>query len=123
MVLSGSCEYCGQTMVISEKKYPLIDPDDQAKIDEVVTSLCECPRAKSERRKAETQEKIEHFIENECAPEAQDFLRAAVELIRTSQCDSVSIQTNDGWKIAVKRNKDYEIVFTCEKSLSKKAVF
>ena len=50
-------------------------------------------------------------------------MRAAVELIRTSQADSVSIQTNDGWKVTVKRNKDYEIVFTCKKSLSKKAVF
>ena len=123
MALSGSCEYCGQSMVISEKKYPLIDPDDQRQIDEVVTSLCDCPQAKSERRKEETKQKIEEFIENECAPEAGDFLRAAVELIRTSQADSVSIQTNDGWKVTVKRNKDYEIVFTCKKSLSKKAVF
>ena len=38
-------------------------------------------------------------------------------------CDSVTLQTNDGWKISVKLNKDYETVISCKKSLSKKAVY
>ena len=123
MALSGVCEYCGQSMVINEDKYPLVDPQDQEAIDSIVTGLCDCPKAKSERRKEETKEKIERFIEDEIEEEAQDFVRAAVDLVKSSQCDSVTIQTNDGWKVGVSLNKDYEIVFTCKKSLSKKAVF
>ena len=123
MALSGSCEYCGQSMVLSEDKYPLLDPENQEAIDAVVTGLCDCPQAKSERRKAETQKKIEEFIDQEVAPEAQEFARDAVELVRSQMCDSVTLQTNDGWKISVKLNKDYETVISCKKSLSKKAVY
>lgn len=123
MALSGTCKFCGQSMVISEEKYPLLDPEDQGQIDEVVTGLCDCPQAKSERRKAETQDKIENFINDEVDYKAQDFVRYAVETIRKYDCDSVTIQTNDGWKISVKMSKDYELVFSCKKSLSKKAVF
>ena len=119
MELSGCCEYCGQHKVIEVEDGNLTE----AEINALVTDQCNCPQAKTERRKAESKQKIEDFIENECAPEARELLRAAVELLRSSQADSVSIQTNDGWKVAVKRNKDYEIVFTCKKSLSKKAVF
>lgn len=123
MALSGVCNFCGQSMVISEEKYPFLDPDDQAQIDDVVTGLCDCPQAKSERRKEETKESIEHFIETEVDEEAQDFVRATVEMVRAHKCDSGMIQTNDGWKISVKLSKDYELVFSCKKSLSKKAVF
>ena len=123
MALSGTCKFCGQSMVINEEKYPFLDPDDLAAVDEIVTGLCDCPQAKSERRKEETKQKIENFIETEVDVEAQDFVRAAVEMVRGQRCDSAMIQTNDGWRISIKLSKDYELVFSCKKSLSKKAVF
>lgn len=123
MALSGSCEYCGQTMMLSEDKYPLIDPEDQAMIDDVVTQNCSCPRAKSERRKKETAEKIEQFIEKEMAPEAQDFVRAAVDSIRDYKVESVVITDNDGWKTKISINKDGYLVFDPKKTISKKASF
>ena len=123
MALSGSCEYCGQTMMMSEDKYPLIDPDDQAMIDNVVTQNCSCTRAKSERRKKETAEKIEEFIETEMAPEAQDFVRAAVDSIRDYKVESVVITDNDGWKTKISINKDGYLVFDPKKTISKKASF
>jgi hypothetical protein len=94
----------------------------QAEVDAMVTDQCMCPEAKSQRRKAETEAKIADFIEAEVTPEAQDFVRAAVDMVRSHQCESATIQTNDGWKICVKLSKDFEIVFSCKKSLSKKAV-
>lgn len=119
MELNGCCEYCGQ--------YKMIDVPDpnmtQAEVDALVTEQCMCPQAKSERRKKELNEKIDNFIETEIVSEARGFMRTAVEMIRTYQCDSVCIQTNDGWKISSKLNKEAEIVFSCKKSLSKKAVF
>lgn len=119
MELNGCCEYCGQHKMID-----VPDPNmTQAEVDALVTEQCMCPQAKSERRKKELKEKIDNFIETEIVSEARDFMRAAVEMIRTYQCDSVCIQTNDGWKISAKLNKEAEIVFSCKKSLSKKAVF
>ena len=123
MALNGACKFCGQSMVISEEKYPLIDPNNQEQIDMVITRLCDCPQAKSDRRKEETAQKIEEFISSEVEVRAQDFVRGAVEMIRKHDCNSVMIQTNDGWKISVKMSTDYELVFSCKKSLSKKAVF
>lgn len=118
MEYRGCCEYCGQSKLIEAE-----EGLSQAEYDALVTDQCDCPQAKSERRKRETKEKIEDFIEAEVAPEAKDFVRAAVDMIRNYQCESVTIQTNDGWKISTKLNNDHEIVFSCKKSLSKKAVF
>lgn len=122
MVLSGCCEYCGQTRAIEvadDLPYQYTEED----LNEMATQKCDCPQAKSERRKAETREKINDFIDTEIAEECRDFMRASVEMIRTYQCDLVSIQTNDGWKVTTRLNKDHEIVFSCKKSLSKRAVF
>lgn len=119
---SGCCEYCGQTVLLDggdNLPFPLTE----AELNEMATKKCSCPQAKSERRKAETREKINEFIETEVAEEARDFVRAAVDMIKGYQCDSICLQTNDGWKVTVKLNKDSEIVFSCKKSLSKKAVF
>ena len=123
MALSGSCEYCGQTMMLDEDKYPFIDPEDQAMIDENVTQNCSCPGAKSERRKKETAEKIEKFITTQMAPEAQDFVRAAVNAIRDDNIESVTITDNDGWKTKISINKDGYLVFDPKKTISKRAAF
>ena len=119
MELNGCCEYCGQHKVIDVPDGNLTE----AEVNALVTDQCDCPQAKSERRKAETKAKIEDFIEAEVEPGARDFVRAAVDLIKGYQCEAVTLQTNDGWKISVKLNNDHEIVFSGKKSLSKKAVF
>ena len=119
MELNGCCEFCGQHKMID-----VPDPNmTQAEVDALVTDNCDCVQAKSERRKKALEEKINSFIESEVDPEARDFMRAAVEMIRTYQCDTVCIKTNTGWNITAKLHKDAEIVFSCKKSLSKKAVF
>ena len=123
MALSGSCEYCGQSMIINEDKYPLIDPQDQGQIDDVVTSLCDCPRAKSERRIAQTQKKVEEFIDKEINPQAQGIVRAAVESVRSFDVESVIIKDNDGWKTKISVNKDGYLVFDPKKTISKKTEF
>lgn len=122
MVLSGCCEYCGQSLAMEFPDDMPITPKEW-ELNEMATQKCYCPQAKSERRKAETREKINEFIETEVAEEVRDFVRAAVDMIKGYQCDSICLQTNDGWKVTVKLNKDSEIVFSCKKSLSKKAVF
>ncbi len=118
MEYRGCCEYCGQSKLIEAE-----EGLSQAEYDALVTDQCDCPQAKSERRKKELKEKIDNFIETEVDPEARDFMRAAVEMIRNFQCDLVTIQTNDGWKVTARLNKDHEIVFSCKTSLSKRAVF
>ena len=123
MALSGSCDFCGQTMVLSEDKYPLIDPEDQAQIDAVVTANCSCPRAKSERRKQDTAEKIEQFITKEMAPEAEHIIRAAVDAVRDFNVESVTITDNDGWKTKISINKGGYLVFDPKKTISKKTEF
>lgn len=120
MALSGSCEYCGQSMVLDEGKYPLLDPENQEAIDNVVTGLCDCPQAKSERRKVETQKKIEEYLENEIDPAAKPLMEAAVEAIRTYGAETVQVLTNDGWKVKVHIDKDGYLVFDCKKTDSKK---
>lgn len=122
MVLNGCCEYCGQSRAIELTDDLPYQPTEED-LNEIATQKCDCPQAKSERRKAETQERIDNFIETEICEECQDFMRAAVEMIRNFQCDLVTIQTNDGWKVTARLNKDHEIVFSCKKSLSKRAVF
>ena len=123
MALSGSCEYCGQSMVISEDKYPLIDPENQGQIDAVVTSLCDCPRAKSERRKEMTAKKVEEFIDKEISESAREIVRAAVEAVRSFSVESVIITDNDGWKTKISLNKDGYLVFDPKKTISKKTEF
>ena len=123
MALSGSCEFCGQSMVISEEKFPLVDPDNQAEVDAAVTSICDCPKAKSERRKAETAKKIEEYINSEVNPEAKEIVKAAVDAVRGFYVEAITILDKDGWKTKISIDKDGYLVFDVKKTVSKKSEF
>lgn len=123
MALSGSCEFCGQSMVISEEKFPLVDPDNQAEVDAAVTSICDCPKAKSERRKAETAKKIEEYINSEVNPEAKEIVKAAVDAVRGFYVEAITILDKDGWKTKISIDKDGYLVFDVKKTISKKSEF
>ena len=123
MALSGSCEFCGQSMVISEEKFPLVDPDNQAEVDAAVTSICDCPKAKSERRKAEAAKKIEEYINSEVNPEAKEIVKAAVDAVRGFYVEAITILDKDGWKTKISIDKDGYLVFDVKKTISKKSEF
>ena len=123
MALSGSCEFCGQSMVISEEKFPLVDPDNQAEVDAAVTSICDCPKAKSERRKAEAAKKIEEYINSEVNPEAKEIVEAAVDAVRGFYVEAITILDKDGWKTKISIDKDGYLVFDVKKTISKKSEF
>lgn len=123
MALSGSCEFCGQSMVISEEKFPLVDPDNQAEVDAAVTSICDCLKAKSERRKAETAKKIEEYINSEVNPEAKEIVKAAVDAVRGFYVEAITILDKDGWKTKISIDKDGYLVFDVKKTISKKSEF
>ena len=123
MALSGSCEFCGQSMVISEEKFPLVDPDNQAEVDAAVTSICDCPKAKSERRKAETAKKIEEYINSEVNPGAKEIVKAAVDAVRGFYVEAITILDKDGWKTKISIDKDGYLVFDVKKTISKKSEF
>ena len=123
MALSGSCKFCGQSMVISEEKFPLVDPDNQAEVDAAVTSICDCLKAKSERRKAETAKKIEEYINSEVNPEAKEIVKAAVDAVRGFYVEAITILDKDGWKTKISIDKDGYLVFDVKKTISKKSEF
>ena len=110
-------------MVISEDKFPLVDPDNQAEVDAAVTSICDCTKAKSERRKIETAKKLDDYINSEVAPEARDIIRAAAEAVRSFCVDSITITDNDGWKTKMRIDKDGYLVFDPKKTISKTKKF
>lgn len=119
MELSGSCEYCGQHKMIEVEDANLT----KAEVDALVTDQCDCPQAKSERRKRETAKKIEEYIQNEVEPGAKELIKAAVETVRDYGADSVTVKTNDGWTIKVHLDKDAYLCFDCKKTSSKKTKF
>ena len=123
MVLSGSCNFCRQVMAIDSEKYPLLDPEDQETINDIVTERCDCTQAKSERRKAETAKKLEDYINTEVAPEARDIIRAAVDAVRGFCVESITITDNDGWKTKMRIDKDGYLVFDPKKTISKTKKF
>ena len=110
-------------MVISEEKFPLVDPDNQAEVDAAVTSICDCPKAKSERRKAETAKKIEEYINSEVNPEAKEIVKAAVDAVRGFYVEAITILDKDGWKTKISIDKDGYLVFDVKKTISKKSEF
>jgi len=116
MELRGSCEYCGQHRIIDVPDANLTE----AEINALVTDQCDCPQAKSERRKIKTQKKIEEYLENEIDPAAKPLMEAAVEAIRTYGAETVQVLTNDGWKVKVHIDKDGYLVFDSKKTDSKK---
>lgn len=119
MVLNGCCEYCGQTRAIDVPDGNLTE----AEIDALVTDQCECPQAKSERRKRETAEKIAAYIDHEVEPGAKEFVARAVDAVRNYNVDSIAIKTIEGWKITIKIDKDGYLCFDSKKVSSKKAKF
>ena len=110
-------------MAIDSEKYPLLDPEDQETINDIVTQNCSCTQAKSERRKAETAKKLEDYINTEVAPEARDIIRAAVDAVRGFCVESITITDNDGWKTKMRIDKDGYLVFDPKKTISKKTEF
>lgn len=57
MERTGTCEFCGQSM--------MVDADQgasQAEVDALASSLCMCPDAQSDRRKKERRKKIAAFV-------------------------------------------------------------
>lgn len=123
MALTGRCDYCGQSMVIDERKFPLVNPDDQAAVDMAVTSICDCPQAKSDRRRQETAQRIDTFIREQLPPEAKGLFEAAVANIRDFKVTSVTIEDNDGWKNKIRVDTEGYLCIDRKKSLSKKEKF
>lgn len=119
MELSGSCEYCGQHKMIEVEDANLT----KAEVDALVTDQCDCPQAKSERRKKETADKIARYIDSEVEPQAKELVSRAVDVVRNYGADSVTVKTNDGWTIKVHLDKDAYLCFDCKKASSKKAKF
>lgn len=118
MEYKGCCEYCGQSKLIEAE-----EGLSQAEYDALVTDQCDCPQAKSEKRKRETAEKVDEYINTEVSPSARDVFRAAVEAVKGFLIDSITIVDNDGWRTKISVDKDGYLVFDPKKTISKKTKF
>lgn len=119
MELTGCCNFCKQSMVIDGKQFPIVDPDDQESIDIAVTSVCDCPEAKSERRKQEQAKKIEYFLNDQVPAELQGLFESAIDAVRTFSSPEVVIEDGDGWKCKIRVDKDGYLCIDRKKSLKK----
>ena len=100
-----------------------MDPEDQVQIDDAVTTLCNCPQAKSEMRKIESARKIEEFIRDNVEPQAKHIVEEATTAVRAFDISRAQILTNDGWTINIEIDKDGYTAFKCKKVSSHKEKF
>lgn len=118
MEYRGCCEYCGQSKLIEAE-----EGLSQAEYDALVTDQCDCPQAKSERRKLETAKKVAEYIDKTVDPAAVDVFKAAVEAVKGFSVDSITIVDNDGWRTKISVDKEGYLVFDPKKTISKKTKF
>ena len=123
MALVGCCNYCKQSMTIDERKFPLVNPDDQEAIDMAVTSVCDCTQAKTDRRREEQAKKIESFLRDQVPPELKDLFEAAISSVREFASPAVVIEDGEKWKYKIRVDKDGYLCIDRKKSLSKSNKF
>lgn len=123
MALVGCCNYCKQSMTIDERKFPLVNPEDQEAIDMAVTSICDCPEAKSDRRREEQAQRIEGFLRDQVPVGLKGLFESAIGCVRTFESPAVVIEDADGWKYKIRVDKEGYLCIDRKKSLSKKNKF
>lgn len=109
----GYCDFCHQGMTIQT-----VGEVTQQKLNEIATSKCQCPEAKSERRKIERREKVNNYVEKNFSEDAAPTIKALVELVEHGEFDQIVITHGlTGWKTTMKTDKDGYLVITKKRTV------
>lgn len=109
----GYCDFCHQGMTIQT-----VGEVTQQKLNEIATSKCECPEAKSERRKIERREKVNKYVEKNFTEDAAPTIKALVELVEHGEFNQIVITHGlTGWKTTMKTDKDGYLVITKKRTV------
>ena len=109
----GYCDFCHQGMTIQT-----VGEVTQQKLNEIATSKCQCPEAKSERRKIERREKVNNYVEKNFSEDAAPTIKALVELVEHGEFDQIVITHGlTGWKTTMTTDKDGYLVITKKRTV------
>lgn len=109
----GYCEFCHQGMTIQT-----VGEVTQQKLNEIATSKCMCPEAKSERRKIERRAKVDTFVERNFTEHAIPTIKGLVELVEHGEFDKVVFTHGfEGWQTTMKTDKDGYLVITKKRTV------
>lgn len=86
----GTCDYCGQSMTLQT-----VGELSQAELDAMVTDKCNCPEAKSARRKKERKERIDSFVKKHFDPEVGNLIYNVIPMVEQSDLTNFSVTLPD----------------------------
>lgn len=109
----GYCDFCHQGMTIQT-----VGEVTQERLNIIATNKCQCPEAKSERRKIERREKVNNYVEKNFSDQAVQTIKGLVELVEHGEFEQVVItHAFDGWKTTMKTDKDGYLVITKKRTV------
>ena len=109
----GYCDFCHQGMTIQT-----VGEVTQERLNIIATYKCQCPEAKSERRKIERREKVNKYVENNFTEDAVPTIKALVELVENGGFNQIVITHGlTGWKTTMKTDKDGYLVITKKRTV------
>ena len=109
----GYCDFCHQGMTIQT-----VGEASQERLNIIATNKCQCPEAKSERRKIERREKVNKYVENNFTEDAAPTIKALVELVEHGEFNQIVITHGlTGWKTTMKTDKDGYLVITKKRTV------
>lgn len=108
----GYCDFCGQGMQIET-----VGDVTQEELNDIATKKCKCSEAKSYQRKLERDAKINKYIKENFAENAQECVKELTKLVEGTW-DSVKITDGlSGWQTTIKTNKDGYLVITKKRTV------